>query len=72
MYGFGTHGWGMGVGGLLSLLLIVAIVYLLLGNRRADGASPKEILDQRYARGEIDTKEYHERLKALQESEEQA
>jgi putative membrane protein len=36
--------------------------------RRRPATSPEEILAERYARGEISTEEYHERLAVLRES----
>ncbi len=63
----GWHGWGMGLGWLIIVLVVIIIIYILTpvrGERR----SAKEILDLRYAKGEIDTKEYHERLKTLEDS----
>ena len=63
------NGFGMGLGWLIPILLIVGLVYLLNDNgRRKDDKklSPKEILDLRFAKGEIDKEEYEERLKTLQ------
>ena len=62
------NGFGMGLGWLIPILLIVGLVYLLNDNgRRKDDKklSAKEILDIRLAKGEIDKEEYEERLKAL-------
>jgi putative membrane protein len=62
---------------LLVLLIAVAavlVVALLVGRRQEPGSrqepggrrsTAREILDERYARGEIDTTEYHERLREL-------
>jgi putative membrane protein len=59
------YGWGMGFGGWLVMglvwlvpLVVVGLVLLLLprGLPRVD--SPEEILDRRYARGELDVDEY--------------
>lgn len=70
-------GWGMGWAWIFLVLLIVGIVLLVValvrglggGSRPpgvADGAArARAILDERYARGEIDTTEYQERLRAL-------
>lgn len=74
---------GMGWMWLFWLLLIVGVVVLLvLAVRvfgggltdRAGGAAPshgpsraQEILDERYARGELTTEEYRERLRVLRE-----
>jgi putative membrane protein len=67
-------GWGwMWVLGLLSMLLLVALVVgvvwaLTRSNRPSQPDSTsraREILNERYARGEISTEEYRERLAAL-------
>lgn len=70
--GYG-HGWGMpffGVGPLLSLAIIVGVIYFLFrqdgplrgrsSEQQADSA--RDILDRRYARGEL-TKEQYEQMK---------
>lgn len=62
MIDYGMHGWGMGFMWLFPLGLILVFLYLFQGKQTP---SAKEILDRRYARGEIDTKEYRERLKVL-------
>lgn len=73
-YGGGMGGWGflyMSLGTLLFLALIGVVVWLAT---RAGGAgsslaptapAPREILAERYARGEIDEKEYQQRLHTL-------
>jgi putative membrane protein len=69
--GFGPHMWGpwFFAGPLFGLLWLAAIaigVYLLLRylrDGRADRA--RDILDERYARGELTTDEYRERLEHL-------
>lgn len=54
---------------LLLIALLVAAVRLFGGHSGAGGGYPpptaKEILDQRFARGEIDEAEYKDRLRAL-------
>lgn len=62
MYDYGMHGWGMGFFWLISIGVLLAFAYIFNGKK---GPSAKEILDRRYAKGEIDTKEYRERLKEL-------
>lgn len=62
MYGYGMHGWGMFFGWLIPVGLLFILVYLFNDKR---GSSAKDILDRRYAKGEIDTKEYRERLREL-------
>jgi putative membrane protein len=70
-------GWGgMGFGPLfmiVPLILLIALIVILvrwLGGGRGDGArertrSPREILDERLARGEIDHEEYQSRRKLI-------
>jgi putative membrane protein len=72
---WGPWGWGMGVGSLLFLALIVVGV-VLLAQRPAGQAPPggqdsaRRILDERLARGEIDQEEYWRRRRTLEGSRE--
>ncbi len=71
--GWGYGSWGMGWwGGMLMVLfwvaVVVGIVLLARNLSRERGEKkddPLEILNQRYARGEIGTSEYEERKKNL-------
>lgn len=78
-WGWG-HGMGLGIGisWLLTLALIGLVTYLVVQSARHEPAEPHasgprpiarptaaEILAERYARGEIDTEEYEERLSRL-------
>lgn len=56
---YGMHGWGfgMGIGWLIPLLFIVILVSFIKDNKK-ESESARDILDKRYARGEIDEKEY--------------
>lgn len=76
--GWQGMGGGMGWGWLFLALLVVGIVLLVMalvrgwsgggGPPRTTGRSrAREVLDERYARGEIDTKEYQDRLRQLGE-----
>lgn len=73
---WGPWGWGMGVGSLLFLALIVVGVVLLA--QRPSGQAPprgqdntrRRILDERLARGEIDEEEYWRRRRTLEGSRE--
>lgn len=68
----GGWGWGMAVFGWLFLALIVVLVAWLIwsttrgGDRRTSpGGNPLDVLDHRYARGEIDREEYLQRKEDL-------
>ncbi|HSN10859.1 MAG TPA: hypothetical protein VLS51_01960 [Propionibacteriaceae bacterium] len=81
MMGYGGMGWGgMGMGGMIGMVLVwllliglvvFAVVRLLPG--RAAGhrhsvpeqESPEEILDRRFARGDIDLETYQVQREAL-------
>lgn len=65
--------WGMGLGSAVFLTLIVIGIVLVL--RAPSGGEPgqrednaRRILDERFARGEIDEEEYRRRLSTLEES----
>lgn len=78
----GPEEWGWAHGGsgpwwilfpLLWIVLIGAVVWLVARDRRRQPSSSSpsqratEILASRYARGEIDTDEYHRRLDEIRE-----
>ncbi len=81
MMGYGGMGWGgIGVGGMIGmvvfwLLLIAAIVWAVsrllpgrhvrTGHSEAAQETPEEILDRRFARGEIDLETYQVQRAAL-------
>ncbi len=78
MMGFGGMGWGLGAGFgaifmlLFWVLLIAGAVWLVLAvsgqtgaRQRADRDSALRILDERYARGEIDPEDYRARKAAI-------
>ncbi|MFO7658962.1 MAG: SHOCT domain-containing protein [Bacteroidales bacterium] len=69
---FNLHGWGMGWGWIISLIVIAAIVWLLVKainrtgqSKRLGEKNPLDILKERYARGEITKEEFEERKKDL-------
>ena len=78
MMGWGNHGYGMGwFGGIFMILfwavIIVCIVFAIrylttgkVGPVERAGGDPLKILQERYARGEIDTEEFEERKRVLQ------
>jgi len=62
---------GMGFGMWFTLiLLILIVVYVLKESTKGQEkyTSAQDILDKRYANGEIDTKEYEERSNALKKN----
>ena len=79
-YGYGDmigfHFFGTLLTVLFWVLLIVLIVRLMKGGRHGDwmhghhpfmGKSPLDVLKERYAKGEIDKKEFEEKKKDLME-----
>jgi putative membrane protein len=63
-----SDGWGMGFGMWLILILFVLIVlYLFKESTKSQEkhSSAQDILDRRYANGEIDTEEYEEKSNAI-------
>lgn len=66
MFGYneGYHMMG-GFGWIFFLLIIIVVVYLLKGGNNTNKKSARDILDERYAKGEIDLEEYNERKKNL-------
>ena len=67
----GTSWWWWFVmsGGMLLFWGLVAwiVVQIVRDARGTPAADPRAILADRFARGEIDAEEYHERLAVLQE-----
>jgi len=67
MMGGYWHGWGMPFGGLFSLLVLVLILvtlYRALGTGKT-GTEALAVLEQRYAKGEIQREEYLEKKRDL-------
>ncbi|TNF44129.1 MAG: SHOCT domain-containing protein [Epsilonproteobacteria bacterium] len=62
------HGWGMGFGMWFTLILFILIIFYFFKEStksRDKHSSAQDILDRRYANGEIDTEEYEEKSNAL-------
>jgi putative membrane protein len=57
-------GFGMGFGWIIPLLFIAMIIYFINSLIKGD-SSAQEILDRRYADGEIDEEEYKAKKAAL-------
>jgi putative membrane protein len=69
---FSMHGWGMGWGWLISLIIIGVLIWLLVKafagtgqSKTAGDKKPLDILKERYAKGEITREEFEERKKDL-------
>ena len=60
-----NHGWGMGFGWLIPLL-ILAIIFYLLQDKKKEKSSAQDILDKRYASGGISKEEYEEKSRLLE------
>ena len=60
----GMSGFGMGFGWIIAIFLIVIFIYFI-NNLLKNDSSAKDILDKRYANGEIDEKEYRAKKEAL-------
>ncbi len=69
-YGMGWHWWswlGMALFWLIPILLLVAVVKYLMGDRRSNASESKKkpdalaVLEERYARGEVGREEYLEK-----------
>lgn len=82
-YGMSMSGmWVFGLFGLLLLVGIGVLIFFAVragggfsrsvstgaGSQSPGRDSPREVLDHRYARGELETEEYRERLQALGQS----
>lgn len=82
MNGYWVNGLWMGGGWLFGLLIIAGIVLLIVllvrtrggvasstqvGQTHQGPSSARLVLDERYARGELTTEEYQERLRVLGE-----
>jgi len=70
-YGWHDGGWGV-VWMILSLGIVIAVVWVAIRafageDRRHDRSrDAKDVLAERFAEGEIDAEEYHERLRVLE------
>ncbi len=72
MDGFTMHGWGMGWGWIIGLVLLIFVFWMVTKSNRSDRTieqskdeSALDILKKRYARGEIDKEEFEQRKKDL-------
>ncbi|MCB8995511.1 MAG: SHOCT domain-containing protein [Bacteroidales bacterium] len=67
-----NHGWGMGFSWIAGLFVLVVILWFVVkainqnyNSNRSGKKSPQDILNERYARGEIEKSEYEEKKKDL-------
>lgn len=80
MNGYWMNGFWMGGGWLFGLLITAGIVLLIIlllrtrggvapraqgGQARQGSSSARLLLDERYARGDLTTEEYQERIRVL-------
>jgi putative membrane protein len=72
MHDWGFHGWGMWLGWIIGLIIVIAIIWIIVkaagqsGSRNTStGKSALDILKERYATGEIDKEEFEKRKKDL-------
>ena len=77
MWGYGGGAWMWIVGGLVLIGVVVLVVVLIRSatagtnvgaTPAATTSTPRQILDERFARGELTTDEYRERLETLKRS----
>ncbi|MBV8046717.1 MAG: SHOCT domain-containing protein [Paludibacterium sp.] len=71
MYGYHGAGWGMGLGWIFMLVLwgfaLYGVVTLIRRSAHGTGGeSALDILNKRFARGEIDQEEYERRRRAIE------
>lgn len=67
--GFFNSGWGFFIG-IGTLLIVGAVIYLLVkrNNKISSNDNVLEILNLRYAKGELSVEEYLQRKKVLSDS----
>jgi putative membrane protein len=73
-FGFGIPGLGMILVWVVIIVAVVALVRLLAGGFQGRaggfqgrGTSARQLLDERFARGEIDRQEYEEKRRLLEQ-----
>lgn len=73
-FGFGIPGFGMILFWVVIIVAVVALVRLLTGGFQGRaggfqgrGTSARQLLDERFARGEIDRQEYEEKRRLLEQ-----
>ncbi len=61
---YGGYGF-MGFGWIFIILIIILIVFIFRNRDESGKSKAQDILDERYAKGEIDLEEYREKSKHL-------
>ncbi|MGE5154909.1 MAG: SHOCT domain-containing protein [Bdellovibrio bacteriovorus] len=64
-FGFGIPGLGMVLVWVLIIVAVVLLVRVFAGGLPRGGKSARQLLDERFARGEIDQQEYEEKRRLL-------
>jgi putative membrane protein len=74
-YGYGMHGFGMGMGlgwiiGLILLVVIIGLIFKVINQNSNVGSQPRDksaldILEERYARGEINKEEFEQKKRDI-------
>lgn len=72
MHGLNGMGWGMGFGWVFGILVVVAIIWFIVRVTNTDSVnvnhtnkSALDILNERYANGEISREEYEEKKRVI-------
>ena len=67
MFEHTMNGWGfgMGFGWIIPLLFIFALFYFINSNNNSNKESAQDVLDKKYANGEIDEEEYKRKKELL-------
>jgi len=72
-YEWHDGGWGLlwmvlSWGALVAFTWAAIRAFATSGHRREAASDPKDLLAERFAKGDIDAEDYHERLRVLDES----
>lgn len=71
MHAFDGMSWGMGFGWIIGLIVLVVMIWFITkalkqnNNQFQPDKSALDILEERYARGEINKEEFEEKKKSL-------